>query len=308
LPGLINSYVSNVYAKPGEESAPGPGEINRYRKWSDGTNPGYRGLCFLGDPEWYRTGQLPADVLAGPIPPLPYCCGGVGAPSLGGLILGGSASFPGLWPAMGSGGLVLGGSASFPTLWPAPASGGLILGGSASFPGLWPAMGSGGVVLGGLATFPTLWPPFGSGGFVFGGSAGASMFGSSGSGSGSGGGGGETMGCLHCPDGAAAQYGFNAGALTNGAASNCAAASGLQQVTYAGGCIWIGPQIDIGGFSTAWQLTIGVTQVQVFLLGTGLVYSVARGAWDCLTPLGVPLETAGVECVPSMSSVTISPV
>lgn len=67
-----NSFVSEVYANHGEESAPGPGEITRDRVWDNGANPGYKAQCFLGEPEWFKTGQLPA--LTGPPPPMPACC------------------------------------------------------------------------------------------------------------------------------------------------------------------------------------------------------------------------------------------
>lgn len=69
-----NAFVSNVWAKPGEESAPGPGEIDRKRVWDPGGAAGYQGQCFLGDPEWFATGQLPAGVLNPPIPFFPGCC------------------------------------------------------------------------------------------------------------------------------------------------------------------------------------------------------------------------------------------
>lgn len=69
-----NAFCSNVYAKNMEQSAPGPGEVDRNRVWDDGHNPGYLGQCFAGEPEWFGTGELPASVLVGPTPGFDPCC------------------------------------------------------------------------------------------------------------------------------------------------------------------------------------------------------------------------------------------
>lgn len=71
---LPNAFVSNVYAKRGEESAPGPGETSRARVWDNGYNNGYLGQCFAGKAEWFKSGQLPASVLVPPPPPFDPCC------------------------------------------------------------------------------------------------------------------------------------------------------------------------------------------------------------------------------------------
>jgi hypothetical protein len=67
-------FASQVWAKIGEESAPGPGEISRDRVWDRGLNPGYLGKCTVGEPSWFASGELPAGVLDPPIPALPDCC------------------------------------------------------------------------------------------------------------------------------------------------------------------------------------------------------------------------------------------
>lgn len=69
-----NAFCSNVYAKPAEESAPGPGEISRSYPWDAGVNPGYAGVCTCGQLDWFATGQLPASILTPPTPAYLDCC------------------------------------------------------------------------------------------------------------------------------------------------------------------------------------------------------------------------------------------
>lgn len=69
-------FGSNVYAKDGEEFAPGPGEVDRKRVWNDGRNIGYQAKCILGDEEWFKTGFLPFSVLLPPTPAMQPCCRG----------------------------------------------------------------------------------------------------------------------------------------------------------------------------------------------------------------------------------------
>lgn len=69
---LPMAFCSNVYAKPGEESAPGPGEVNRLRVWDKGINSGYKGQEIDGDPSWFETGQLP--MFVGPPPEFKAIC------------------------------------------------------------------------------------------------------------------------------------------------------------------------------------------------------------------------------------------
>jgi hypothetical protein len=66
-------FWSNAWMR-GEENFHGPGEVPFDRAWDKGVNYGYLAKCTLGDPEWFATGELPASVLTGPIPPLPVCC------------------------------------------------------------------------------------------------------------------------------------------------------------------------------------------------------------------------------------------
>lgn len=57
------------------------GEDGTQTKWDRGVNPGYPGLCSVGDPQWFVDGQLPADFLSGPLPEVPACCGYLPAPN-----------------------------------------------------------------------------------------------------------------------------------------------------------------------------------------------------------------------------------
>jgi hypothetical protein len=56
-----------------------------------GLNPGYPGVCYKGDPQWFVDGMLPAHVLDGPPPPFDQCCMPGQAKASGGLLLRGTA-------------------------------------------------------------------------------------------------------------------------------------------------------------------------------------------------------------------------
>jgi hypothetical protein len=51
------------------------GDDGTLKKLDRGINPGYRGLCSVGKPQWFIDGHLPADFLEGPDPIVPFCCG-----------------------------------------------------------------------------------------------------------------------------------------------------------------------------------------------------------------------------------------
>jgi hypothetical protein len=116
-----------------------------------GLNPGYPGLCFIGQDSWFVDGMLPAGILDGPIPPMPVCCRPPPAKATGGLILGGSAIPTGRRGAVGRGGLILGGAARGGGPVGAAGSGGIVVGGrGAPSPGH-TGVGQLGLVLGGKA-------------------------------------------------------------------------------------------------------------------------------------------------------------
>jgi hypothetical protein len=51
------------------------GDDGTLRKLDRGINPGYPGVCSVGNPQWFIDGQLPADFLSGPQSVTPPCCG-----------------------------------------------------------------------------------------------------------------------------------------------------------------------------------------------------------------------------------------
>jgi len=90
LPTVFFSHVDDSIgdAWPGE-----PGELGSPRTNDHGANPGYQGQCYIGDPMWFLTGQLPASVLNPPPQPSPCVCSIPPAIAAGGLVLGGSANY-----------------------------------------------------------------------------------------------------------------------------------------------------------------------------------------------------------------------
>lgn len=115
-----------------------------------GRNPGYPGLCYVGDPQWFVDGMLPANIEDGPIPPFPSCCFPGPVVTSGGLVLGGSAVASGRQGYASRGGLALGGSAAASGSHFYATAGGLALGGSAKAGAGYRT--SGGLVLGGSAS------------------------------------------------------------------------------------------------------------------------------------------------------------
>lgn len=68
------------------------GELYQPRAWDPGRNVGYQGQCYLGDPSWFATGQLPAYVLTQAPPPSACLCKIPPAQASGALVLSGSAT------------------------------------------------------------------------------------------------------------------------------------------------------------------------------------------------------------------------
>jgi hypothetical protein len=64
---------------------------NVFRGLDRGLNPGYPGKCYVGDPQWFVDGMLPAGILDGPPPPLDPCCHIPPVVATGGLLIGGTA-------------------------------------------------------------------------------------------------------------------------------------------------------------------------------------------------------------------------
>lgn len=63
--GEVNKVWGEVTPYPTDPTA------SFIRGLDRGLNPGYPGQAVIGDPQWFIDGQLPADILAGPIPPMP---------------------------------------------------------------------------------------------------------------------------------------------------------------------------------------------------------------------------------------------
>lgn len=51
------------------------GEVKGRKTLDRGINPGYPGQCFVGDPQWFIDGQLPAELAIYKPPVLTPCCG-----------------------------------------------------------------------------------------------------------------------------------------------------------------------------------------------------------------------------------------
>lgn len=87
-------WLQNADVNPGwGEVTPYPQDPNAasIRGLDRGVNPGYAGQCFVGDPQWFVDGQLPASVLNDPPDPMPSCCAPPAVFGQGGVVLGGSA-------------------------------------------------------------------------------------------------------------------------------------------------------------------------------------------------------------------------
>lgn len=280
-------FKSDVFCDQWTKAPPGPGEIGHPRKWDRGINQGYKGQCFVGQQEWFETGQLPGYILSANPPPFPDCCQSNPAVAQGGIILGGEAVVEQEFPAFASGGIVLGGEANTDLDLPARGKGGIVLGGDASTGFSGGARGEGGLVLGGAAL-------------------GAMAAGSGFSGSGSGE--EEITGCSACPDGAAAKYVVTLSGLTNGVCTNCSPAMGSTTLTYVGGCQWQG-----GSFAACFPASAGPMQlfisangdVTIDLPGWGL--QLTGTAWNCMSTLRASLPWEGDQCTGSTVEITIAP-
>lgn len=86
--GEVNSDWGEVTPYPTDPTADAIRGLDR------GANGGYPGQCFVGDPQWFLDGQLPAGILNGPFPPFSACCKPGSASSTGGILLGGGGTVP----------------------------------------------------------------------------------------------------------------------------------------------------------------------------------------------------------------------
>lgn len=139
FPG-VHGCESSVWLKNAEvntdwgEVTPYPTDPNaaNIRGLDRGGNAGYPGQCFVGNPQWFLDGQLPAGILDGPAPPFMPCCKPSPATATGGILLGGSAvpfvGAPVLGCAQCPGGA--------PATWLVHVAGGT--GGFAALNGTWP--------------------------------------------------------------------------------------------------------------------------------------------------------------------------
>lgn len=115
-----------------------------------GINPGYAGLCYVGERQWFNDGRLPADILSRPVTPFPECCFPTPAVSGGGIVIGGTALARGGPGYVARGGLALGGRAAARGATGYASQGGLALGGAAVAGYRWAS--AGGLALGGTGT------------------------------------------------------------------------------------------------------------------------------------------------------------
>lgn len=247
------------------------------RKWDRGLNTGgYKGLCFVGRPEWYRTLDLPVDVLGLDAPPLPDCCRRNPATSSGAIILSSASHVdrPPL-PASSSGALILSSQSPAGPPYAGGSSGPIILA-SATVVNLppQPALPSGAIILGSIPSPLPSPSPSASGGGQF----------------------PETDGCPACPDGAASIYEIATPPASEGTCGDCSAFAGVWKVRWQVGCIWEGTGPSLcGQTNTFWSLTISPTRVD--LLGSFANYAAIRAGWDCLSPLTLTLLGGGSGCV-----------
>ncbi|HEX8809732.1 MAG TPA: hypothetical protein VF760_12140, partial [Xanthobacteraceae bacterium] len=126
-----------------------------YKAWQkDPTNPGFRAGCFLGDREWWTTGNIPsAAIAAAAASYCPGCFQPAGRPveASGGLTLAGVAGVAVGRPVEAAGGLILAGQAPAGELLGVEAIGGLVLGGLAGAGLGIPAQPAGGLLVAGQA-------------------------------------------------------------------------------------------------------------------------------------------------------------
>ncbi len=71
-PSFINS---RVWSQEHQLDGPCWGERGFPRTWNKGINPGFKGQHYVGQREWFETGELPASVLTDPLPIVSeFCC------------------------------------------------------------------------------------------------------------------------------------------------------------------------------------------------------------------------------------------
>lgn len=260
-----------------------------YRKFDKGQNHGYAGQCFVGDRRWFTDGQLPQSVLSmPPVIPLPDCCNPKMAFGSGQLILQGTAT-PYQRPVpVGTGQLILRGT-SHPF-----QPGRLILGGGGDpfqVPYPPPPLLGGQLILQGTGTpFQSPPPPAPSPSYY----SGIPIP--------------ETPECGSCPDGAAVQYSFTPAGVTDGECTGCAALNQPFTLTHATACRWLSQfYLYCSNPSQVWELDIRDDAV-VLSSGVTMIYSVPRGAWDCLTPLALTRQTVDAGCLGLPDTLTLTPV
>jgi hypothetical protein len=86
-----NAFHASSVWENDEGYGGGVGEVYQPRVEDPGRNVGYQGQCYLGDPSWFATGQLPAYVLTQAPPTSPCLCQIPPAQAAGGLVLTGAA-------------------------------------------------------------------------------------------------------------------------------------------------------------------------------------------------------------------------
>ena len=317
-----------------------------HRTWDNGKNPGYRGLCYVGEEEWFENGRLPAGLDLLPAIPYPQCC--KFPPVEGPIILAGEVTalaLPAPSPAAGSSGGSMGvsGPASAVGLAVGPiqlggvmiagfggvAGGPIQLAGEVTALAVAPGAASGSsagsaapvvalvggpIVLGGVVTAMQAAPASASGSSA--GSAGSGPTSGPTSGpmshpsqpsSGSSGGGGGMEPCSVCPGGVAAvQYTFSVPPLTPALCADCAGLTGVVVLGYATPCEYTVPARLCGG-ATLWRLAISTGSVTLGI-GADIQYSASAVGWDCVSPLTLALVFGLVSCLGLPPTITLYPV
>lgn len=271
-------FSSDVWSNTFEKHPPGVGEIGHPRVWDRGLNTdGYLGQCFVGEPEWFMTGQLPAEALCGDPPELPVCCK--------------------QQPAMPSGDLILESDSQVePSIQPVTPTGSFILQGASIWGPPYRVLSTGAFRLlpGSHVVLPP-YPPHATGAIILG-SAPSPMPSPSPSASG-GGGFPETDGCDACPDGAARTYVAHVIGVQDLACTQCVSLNADLFFHWAGACGWIGPTLLQCGASTGFtSFDISGAGGQILLTFPLATYQAPRGTWDCLSPLLLTNTFATGDC------------
>jgi hypothetical protein len=278
-PWLLNFERNDAWG----EITPWPQDQRPGTTWrglNRGTNPGYVGLCYVGDRQWFTDGMLPADVLSRPPLPFPDCCRPNLPLVLGGLVLGGGSIVSGPAGHVSRGGLALGGSAAAHGPTGYVSRGGLALGGSAVAG--YAYRSAGGLALGGHGR--TVPDHQSGGGLALGGTAAAS------------GGGGTVTGCcpgLSLPD---------ALHLLISNVSGCACFAGSYTMTKAPGATW-----QLQGVAPCGVPSIGITaDFECISSGSPPTYHWQIGGDNGLFFLATMPST--VDCTPGSFRVTFDDV